>query len=445
MLQLPSALLEQLQNYIPTWWLNPKQDHSAEMFRSLPLNAQDIAQASARLKRFAPYIAQVFPQTQAAKGLIESPLTPIPNFAKALTGFADCDEAPQQLWLKQDNQLPISGSIKARGGIYEVLKTAEEIACRETSFTPQSDYRQLAHPDYQRLFSQYQIAVGSTGNLGLSIGIMSAQLGFKTTVHMSADAREWKKQKLRDLGVTVKEYADDYAVAVAHGRQQAEQDPHCHFIDDEHSHDLFLGYSVAAERLQLQLQQAQIQVDRQHPLIVYLPCGVGGGPGGIAFGLKQRFGDAVHCFFAEPTHSPCCLLGLASHRHAEISIRDLGLDNHTAADGLAVGRPSQLVCEMMQPLLDGCYTVADETLYQLLALMQQQQQIQLEPSALAGAWGPVIWNRHAAELTAQLGLTAQQHQQATHLIWATGGSMVPEAEMQHYIAQGEALLQSRNV
>jgi D-serine dehydratase len=65
------------------------------------------------------------------------------------------------------------------------------------------------------------------------------------------------------------------------------------------------------------LQALDVRVDAQHPLLVYLPCGVGGGPGGVAFGLKTVFGDDVHCFLPSPRtrHACCwvCIPGATTH------------------------------------------------------------------------------------------------------------------------------------
>ena len=321
-----------------------------------------------------------------------------------------------------------------------MLKHAEDLALGAKLMSLDDDYAVLHSDQARAFFGQYKIAVGSTGNLGMSIGIMGAALGFEVTVHMSADARQWKKDTLRAHGVSVIEYASDYSVAVAQGRQQAEADPGCHFVDDENSVNLFLGYAVAGERLKQQLADEHITVDAQHPLFVYLPCGVGGAPGGVAFGLKLAFGDAVHCIFAEPTHSPCMLLGVYTGLHDQVSVQDFGIDNVTAADGLAVGRASGFVGKAMQRLLDGFYTVSDEEMYSLLALMERNQGLRLEPSALAGVPGIARVQADRQGYLARVGLEAQHMLNATHLIWATGGNRVPADEMDAYISKGRALL-----
>lgn len=417
-----------------TCWFNPGIVPTAQALGDVGLTAADVNAASARLQRFAPYLAEVFPDTAASGGIIESPIRPLPALQHTLLQEAGLAQGGA-LWLKADSELPISGSIKARGGIHEVLKHAEDLALAAGLITLDSDYRVLASDDARQFFSQYKVAVGSTGNLGLSIGIMSARLGFQATVHMSSDARQWKKDKLRANGVSVIEYPSDYSVAVAQGRQQAAADPTCYFVDDENSPDLFLGYAVAAERLQGQFKAAGIKVDAEHPLFVYLPCGVGGGPGGVAFGLKLLFGDHVHCVFAEPTHSPSMFLGVYTGLHDETSVQDFGIDNVTAADGLAVGRPSGFVGKAMQRLLDGYYTVTDERLYQLLVLAHDLERVRLEPSALAGMPG-MVQVLQATQYLARMGLTAQRMAKATHLVWGTGGSMVPDDEYAAYLAKG---------
>ncbi|GAB3485090.1 D-serine ammonia-lyase [Marinomonas epiphytica] len=424
-------LLKQLIALQETSWFNPNITNAEQGLPHVGLNEADLLDAQARLTRFAPYLAKVFPETAKDHGLIESDLVPISALQEALSDQYQTPLAGKLL-LKKDSHLPISGSIKARGGIYEVLAHAEKLALNAGLIKLTDDYSQLDLPSCRTLFQQHSIAVGSTGNLGLSIGIMSAKLGFKVSVHMSADARQWKKDKLKEHGVQVIEYPQDYGVAVAEGRKEAESDPRCFFIDDENSTTLFLGYAVAGLRLKDQLEQQDIQVNEEHPLFVYLPCGVGGGPGGVAFGLKIAFGDHVHCIFAEPTHSPCMLLGVHTGLHDDICVQDLGIDNITAADGLAVGRASGFVGRAMQRLIDGYYTISDDHMYQLLASMAEIEKVHLEPSALAGLYGPFVLQQQSEYLT-RMALTASKMQQASHIVWATGGGMVPEQVMSEYL------------
>ncbi|HEM6844956.1 MULTISPECIES: D-serine ammonia-lyase [Providencia] len=414
-------------------WFNPNVTTTQAGLPYVGLTIEDVQDAEARLNRFAPYLMKAFPETQATQGIIESEVTDIPNMQAALEKRYQTPIAGKML-LKKDSHLPISGSIKARGGIYEVLTHAEKLALAAGILSTDDNYEILFSEQFRQFFSQYRIAVGSTGNLGMSIGIMSAKLGFSVSVHMSADARQWKKDKLRSHGVNVVEYEQDYSIAVEQGRKEAEKDPNCFFIDDENSTTLFLGYAVAGLRLKRQFLEQGITVDNDHPLFVYLPCGVGGGPGGVAFGLKLAFGDAVHCLFAEPTHSPCMLLGVHTGLHDGVSVQEIGIDNITAADGLAVGRASGFVGRAMERLIDGYYTIDDSEMYNLLGLLNQTESIKLEPSALAGMTGCVHVTQNTGYLQSK-SLTPTKLANATHLVWATGGGMVPVNEMQKYLSQ----------
>ncbi|KAB1644671.1 D-serine ammonia-lyase [Pseudoclavibacter sp. CFCC 14310] len=345
---------------------------------------------------------------------------------------------PGNLWLKLDSHLPISGSIKARGGIYEVLRHAESLALDAGMITTRDDYRRFADPAFTEFFARHSVSVGSTGNLGLSIGIMAAKLGFSTTVHMSADARQWKKDRLRHDGVEVLEYEGDYSTAVAAGRERAQGDPLAHFIDDENSPSLFLGYAVAAHRLKAQFEALDVVIDEEHPLFLHLPCGVGGGPGGITFGAKHAFGDAVHCVFVEPARSPSMLLGLASGLDDQIDVHAVGLDNVTAADGLACARPSGFVAHTVRHLVDACATVPDARMFEMLALLHDSEGIDIEPSSTVGIDSFVRLASLPADdpYRLRMRLTDERMARATHVAWATGGSMVPAAEMAAYIARG---------
>ena len=419
-----------------TAWINPYLLPFAvtDATCQLVVSDGDIKDAEKRLARFAAFIRRCFPETEETQGLIESPLTRIPSMQKKLEETYGC-RIPGQLLLKMDSHLAIAGSVKARGGIYEVLKHAEDLALEAGKLRVDEDYAKLAEPEMQAFFGQYTGQVGSTGNLGLSIGIMSAALGFKVKVHMSADVSQWKKDLLRSKGVEVIEYADDYSRAVAEGRKNSDLDPMSYFVDDEKSVNLFLGYAVAAGRLKQQLDEKNIVVDEKHPLIVYIPAGVGGAPGGVAYGLKRIFKDNVHCFFTEPTMCPSVLLGVATQEFECANVHDFGISGKTEADGLACASPSGFVTRIMTNLLSGEFTVSDGKLYDYLRLLYNSEEIQIEPSSCAAFSGPcgLLQYEDSRKYCESHGLDKEKLENAVQIAWATGGRLVPEEIRKVYL------------
>ena len=126
-------------------WINPGLGSE----RSCSLTQSDIDDADARLRRFAPLIESCFPETASSHGIIESPLRRIPDMMHHC--FPD---VPGNLFLKMDSDLPIAGSVKARGGIYEVLVHTEELALEHGLLSGiEDDYRKLCSPEAREFFS----------------------------------------------------------------------------------------------------------------------------------------------------------------------------------------------------------------------------------------------------------------------------------------------------
>ena len=419
-----------------TLWINDKYlpFDMVDAVCQLVVDDDDIEDAARRLDRFAPYIRKCFPETEEDKGLIESPLAEIGAMQKAIEKDYGC-EIPGRLFLKMDSHLPIAGSVKARGGIYEVLKHAEDLALEAGMITEEDNYERFADDDFREFFGRYTVQVGSTGNLGLSIGIMSAFLGFKVKVHMSADARQWKKDLLRSKGVEVIEYEDDYSKAVLEGRRDSDKDPSSYFVDDEYSVPLFLGYAVAAARTKAQLEEKGVTVDADHPMIIYIPCGVGGAPGGVCYGFKRLFKDSVHVFFCEPTLFPSVLLGMATDMHNAVNVNDFGLCEMSEADGLACASPSGFVTRIDRNLLSGDFTIVDGRLYDFMRMLKETEDILIEPSSCAAFIGPARLAEYEAgrEYLQRQGLTKEKLDNSIQICWATGGRLVPEEIWEKYM------------
>jgi D-serine dehydratase len=90
----------------------------------------------------------------------------------------------------------------------------------------------------------------------------------------------------------------------------------------------------------------------------------------------------------------------------------------------------------METLLDGCYTVGDNRLYPFLAQLSDTENLLIEPSSCASFPGPSLVAADQATLSTK-GLAGKM-EQATHILWATGGSMVPKEEMNRYYERGKA-------
>ncbi|HLT90060.1 MAG TPA: D-serine ammonia-lyase [Woeseiaceae bacterium] len=383
----------------------------------------NVAEAEALWTRFAPALAALF-DTPDGSGRIFSPLLEYP----AAPGL------PGRIYVKADHALPISACVKARGGVFGLLRIIESIAERAGLLDRPGSYAALTEEPARSELAKHTVVVASTGNLGFSIGIVAVAFGLQAEIHMSDCAKQWKKDRLRELGARVVEHSGDYTETVAAARRSVAERARAHFIDDENSRDLFLGYACAGRELHDQLLAANIEVSPERPLVVYLPCGVGGAPGGITYGLRAIYGDALVSVFVEPTDSACMLIALAGGYGQPVSVYDVGLGNRTEADGLAVSRASPLVLAEVRDEIDAVVAVSEESLLQWVRRAWAEAHMKLEPSA-AAALAAILPLGEAVAEGKHAGAPWRYLDDAVHVAWTTGGDMMPDAVFEGLLRQ----------
>jgi D-serine dehydratase len=139
------------------------------------------------------------------------------------------------------------------------------------------------------------------------------------------------------------------------------------------------------------------------------------------------------------------LLRLAALDGRPASVREIGLTNTTEADGLAVAKASELAAKSIGTLVSGIFTVSDADLLTDLYRLHQAQQIRIEPSAAAAFRGPNwLLSAGAGRQYLEQHCLDSKLDRTTHILWTTGGGLVPEREYHTFLERGRAAYTNRS-
>ena len=450
---IPAPVLKRLQRSNTVCIVNPNHSNDQRDIEKQSITRADIQEARELLDRAKPLFRQLWPDDKTLKdweGLIESPLTPAHALRDAMGGTGT--------WLlKRDDDLPVAGSIKGRGAFFAVLEHAEKLAIGKGLIAKGQDLGSLASPEAKATFSEYKISVGSTGNLGMGIALLAAALGFDAKVYLSEEAADWKKKRLTDHGCKIYEHDGNFKEALQKGRDDCaaanEAKPaSAYFVDDEDSKALSVGPTVAGLRMKEQLEKQGIRIDANHPLFVYIPTGVGGGPSGVLRGLVDAFQDEglhqhIHGILVQPKQCASVLARLSipdKDNKKPVDVYHLGLNNKSPrGDGMAVPQASELAFANLQVNAAGAMTVSDDDMLKNTARLHKTEGITIETTAAASINGPKWCASEAGRDYIRKNGIEKAMPDAVHVMWFTGGGKVPEdtkAKILHdaYEAVGEA-------
>ena len=99
----------------PTLWLNPSLKANGIADPALPVRSSQVKEAEQNWELLAPLLQVCFPELVESKGRIQSKLIEATSLRQAV-GYGATEYG--RVFVKADGDLPVAGSIKARGGVY---------------------------------------------------------------------------------------------------------------------------------------------------------------------------------------------------------------------------------------------------------------------------------------------------------------------------------------
>ena len=117
------------------------------------------------------------------------------------------------------------------------------------------------------------------------------------------------------------------------------------------------------------------------------------------------------------------MVALAAGGGRSLSVYDVGLDNDTIADGLAVPKASQLVLDQVGHLIDAVVALPDDAMVAWVRRAWRDGGLRLEASAASSLAAVRLYLAACPELAG-----------ATHLAWTTGGGLLPDEEFERLLA-----------
>ena len=87
----------------------------------------------------------------------------------------------------------------------------------------------------------------------------------------------------------------------------------------------------------------------------------------------------------------------------------------------------------MEHLLSGEMSLEDYHIYDLMRDLVATEDIFIEPSACASFWGPIMLKDEKVQAYIKKMGLEDKMANATHIPWATGGSLVPQDIREEYM------------